>query len=766
VYRYRVVADNAISRKEGKAAEGERNQAGEEIARTFTTQSLSGLSLLDGRVWELVSPPNKDGALLGFGDSPVQAAAGGDAVTYMATAPTESGASGNTTYTQVLSTRGGVGASSWVSRDISPPHELANGWKGGSAGEYRFFSGDLSVGIINPFGQLDSSLSSEASEQTAFLHADFPVGDPGDLCAVSCFRPLVTGAPGFANVPEGEEFGREISGAPCPAGTYCGPQFAGSTPDGSHIIVNSAKGALTEGAPAVDGLYEWFDGRLSLVSVLPNGSPSDGTLGEAVSTESGRGIGRKAVSDDGSRVVWTANQGSSLVLYLRDMVSEETVKLGVKLGRNEAMFQTASSDGSRVFYTIAGDLYEFEAPVGEPLSAGHVTNLVPSGVLGFLPGVSRDGSYVYFVATSALTGEPNEHGEAAIAGQPNLYVEHEGTVRLVAVLSNGDEVDWMREAGNIASGGIQLSSLTSRVTSNGRWLAFMSERSLTGYDNRDARSGERDQEAFLYNADENEGRGRLVCASCDPTGARPDGIFTGGVLRSLLVNHEGAWESQWLAANVPGWVSSGYQSRYLSDSGRLFFDSPDALVPADTNGTEDVYEYEPAGVGSCTTGAVTYGPDAGGCVDLVSSGVSKEESVFIDASETGDDVFFFTSAQLEKSDLDDVLDVYDARVDGGFAVPQPPPACEGDACQSPAVAPNDPTPGSLTYSGPANPTPLLAAAHAKTKKKPIKCAKHRKLSHGKCVIKQTRSGRAKRANGHKGRRGHGRSTGRTGRTGR
>ena len=41
-----------------------------------------------------------------------------------------------------------------------------------------------------------------------------------------------------------------------------------------------------------------------------------------------------------------------------------------------------------------------------------------------------------------------------------------------------------------------------------------------------------------------------------------------------------------------------YQQRYLSDDGRLFFNSFDSLVPQDTNGKADVYEYEPAGVGS------------------------------------------------------------------------------------------------------------------------------------------------------------------------
>ena len=33
-------------------------------------------------------------------------------------------------------------------------------------------------------------------------------------------------------------------------------------------------------------------------------------------------------------------------------------------------------------------------------------------------------------------------------------------------------------------------------------------------------------------------------------------------------------------------------SRYISDGGRIFFETREALVPSDTNGQTDVYEYE------------------------------------------------------------------------------------------------------------------------------------------------------------------------------
>ena len=51
-----------------------------------------------------------------------------------------------------------------------------------------------------------------------------------------------------------------------------------------------------------------------------------------------------------------------------------------------------------------------------------------------------------------------------------------------------------------------------------------------------------------------------------------------------------------------------------------------------------MYEYEPAGNGSCTAQE--------GCTGLISSGTSPQESAFLDASENGDDAFFVTAQPL------------------------------------------------------------------------------------------------------------------------
>ncbi len=720
VYRFRVVAENAISRKEGKPVEGERDEAGKEIIRVFTTQTDGVFALPDARAWELVSPPDKHGALISglFPHQVEQASADGGAITYIASAPTESGPPGNSMETQVLSART---TGSWGSQDISTSRDVANGLAGNSS-EYRFFSSDMSLALAQINGNVPvPALSSEATEMTPFLRNNYVGEDQEDLCSKSCYRPLVTGAPGIANVPEGTEFGK----APC--GTIeCGPSFGGASPDGSHIVLTS-KVPLTEGAP-IGSLYEWHAGELQLVSVLPGGEPApEGSQLELGSVSGEEGgvplpVMRNSVSADGSRIVWsTGGVGAGGIhLYVRDAVREETIELG----GTGARFQTASADGSRVFFTVGSDLLVFEAPSGGVLSAGRVTDLTPGGGLRELVlGISRDGSSVYFVADTVLAGTPSAEGEHAQAGQPNLYAYRAGAIRLVAVLSPHDSQDW----------GEGTAPNTARVSPDGGALAFMSERPLTGYDNRDVTTGERDEEVFLYDATANGGEGRLVCASCDPTGARPHGIVaTDSLAAPTLFDSQLAWKDRRIAANVPGWTSPLYESRYLSDAGRLFFNSADALVPSDTNGTTDVYEYEPPGVGDCSNASLTFSALSGGCVDLISSGTAKEESAFLDASENGDDVFFLTPAQLSPQDSDSVLDVYDARVGGGFPVPPPPPACEGDACQSPVAAPNDPTPGSLTYRGPGNPGPLLTVRKT-VKKKAVKCSKGKRLKHGKCV---------------------------------
>jgi hypothetical protein len=144
-------------------------------------------------------------------------------------------------------------------------------------------------------------------------------------------------------------------------------------------------------------------------------------------------------------------------------------------------------------------------------------------VLGTVMVIGADevSRYVYFAAKGSLgdalargagAGDCKTNGPKG-EGQCNIYLYHEGSTRLVARVAGADSPDW-------GLGENQLTSLTARVSRNGRYLAFMSEPPLTGYDNTDISTGKPDQEVFLYDAQAAGGEGQLRCASCDPTGAR------------------------------------------------------------------------------------------------------------------------------------------------------------------------------------------------------------------------------------------------------
>jgi hypothetical protein len=201
-YHYRVVAVSGIE-VAPEVFEAETFYGPDE---TFTTQGTRGVSLPDGREWEMVSSPEKQGASFEpiAEQKVVQAAANGGALSYLAFAPTEVGPQGNSHGVQVLSTRGPGGT--WESRDLTVPHVGATDGSVGLGQEYRFFSEDLSVGIVQPFGAFTPCLSPEASEQTAYLRTNFTKSPSGELvpCTSNCYQPLVTGCP--------------ASPAPCPAG--------------------------------------------------------------------------------------------------------------------------------------------------------------------------------------------------------------------------------------------------------------------------------------------------------------------------------------------------------------------------------------------------------------------------------------------------------------------------------------------------------------------------------------------------------------------
>jgi hypothetical protein len=199
---------------------------------------------------------------------------------------------------------------------------------------------------------------------------------------------------------------------------------------------------------------------------------------------------------------------------------------------------------------------------------------------------------------------------------------------------------------------------------NGRYLAFGSTAKLTQYDNRGGVCATLPYggcvEIYWYDYEADQ----LKCASCPALGAPAAGNATGGSPQAL-----------------PG----GYWPRAVLEDGTLFLDTPEPLASRDVNGMSDVYEFD------------------GTRARLVSAGTGATPAYFGDASSDGRDVFFTSAEQLVSQDVDNLTDLYDARVGGGLASQTPDLAsapCDGGRCNPGLAGPTDsPSMGSQAGDG-------------------------------------------------------------------
>ena len=622
--------------------------------------------LPDCRAFEMVSPVDKANGdivalidVTGYETRLNQSSVDGEAFTY-SSYRAFGGAQGASYTTQYLARRGALG---WTSESLAEPRGPGGfyGTRLSGENEYKAFSPDL----------CSSWLVKEAEPQ---LTPEAVQGFPNIYRRQNC--------------PKAYEALTTV-GPPNVAPQDYVPEPQGYSADGSKAIFR-VDDNLTPNAPAQplkcieDGeeclsrLYEASAGGLKLVCILPNGTPNPGNCSAgspptAAETSFNRTASVKhAISEDGSRIYWSASTEPRLPgrIYLR-LNGSSTVEVSGKASSAEAQFWAASADGSKALFSVADqtppitvldrNLYGYDL--------GTETASLIAGKLVGVAGASEDLSRVYFISEEAIGGE-------GTAGKANLYLRDQGSSVFIATLSSEDA--------RLLHGGRLPSNATAEpvyhaahVTPDGRRLAFISNQPLTGFDNTDANSGKADSEVFTYAAETSE----LDCVSCSPVGVRPAG---------RNVQAQATEGFLWTAAYIPTGTNQLYTPRAISDNGaRLFFTSYADLLPRDQNGKADVYEWELAGTSeSCKDEA---DPDFyaanGGCLFLISSGQSPQDSEFVDSSPSGRDVFFSTQESLLVQDPD-LVDIYDARIGGGFPpLPIPPLPCEGEACQRPGPAP-------------------------------------------------------------------------------
>jgi DNA-binding beta-propeller fold protein YncE len=715
-YHYRLVAHNQAGTVDG-------------LDQTFTTTTapppsttragIPGTGFLpDDRGWEKVSPADKNGGDIMADSQRVRVATDGDAVNFASLAAFGD-ARGTGLATDYASVRG---LGDWSTHAITPPqtaHTIPFIISTLQALYTGPFSDDLSHGVFLGVSPVTSD-PNVSNVTNIYVRNDLKTPGPGHYDLVSaCPLCASTSSP----LPP--------IAAPIQGGVA--PYFAGASTDYGHVIFESQQ-PLTSDAPAgcsdffdvgqcPGNLYEWDHGTVRLVGILPDGAAAPGS-------QAGQGAGAfqnqeeltpHTISTDGSRIFFTVpdQPGSSNgALYMR-LNHTTTVQLNTSEraspagGTQPATYWDASADGSRVFFTTTDALtdnapddgnvklymYDTTKPDSDPSNLTLVSLAeVPGTAVSVMTvlGVSRDGHYVYFASTGQLVS-----GEPGLGTNRGLFAWHDGSIRYIAPMDSfGDR----REDTNTTNW--VLSRPTARVTPDGLHLLFSYTGSVgpTGYDQGhcgDTSLGNGCRELYVYSFDSQQ----LACASCNPSGAPASAsAFTA------------------LQEHTSGSVTSWAQNHPLSDDGQhVFFATGEALVPQDVNGKMDVYEYD-----------VPSGTD-----HLITSGTEHTDSYFMNASASGNDVLFLTRQQLAGSDEDNNYDMYDARVNGGFPEPAPPPpACTGDACRAPQGQPPDAaTPGSSLVSGSTTP-PVRAKP---TKKPATRCKKGyvRKKVRGrtKCVKK-------------------------------
>jgi hypothetical protein len=303
--------------------------------------------------------------------------------------------------------------------------------------------------------------------------------------------------------------------------------------------------------------------------------------------------------------------------------------------------------------------------------------------------IAPDSGDIYFESPEQLTG-PRGDPDAV-----NLYVFRKGELRYVTTMDPKPLCTASNEA--------TICSLTPvarmQVTRDGKHMALITNSHLTAYDN-----GERG-EMYLYNPE----TGRIACASCRTDGEPPVGETLGS-----------------------------QNGRFITEDGRAFFVSDDALAPRDTDKVEDVYEYTQGKPWLITTGIGTGFKGFGG----FTGGQTKPGLVSV--SRDGTDVYFATMDTLVTQDHNGrVIKIYDARTAGGFAAETTSAKCAAaDECHGPSserpALPPDRTSADLG-------TPRTKGAHHR---KRCRAAKRKGRKHLKkhCASKKKRKHRGRKRN--------------------
>ncbi len=726
---------------------------------TFIYDTIEA-GLPDNRAYEMVTPPQKNGALIGvvFAGTGIQLAENGSRVI----APSVQCFAGAEACNASRIIQGDPFAftrtdGSWVASALAPPATQFDG---------------------------NSPRRVSADAGTALFSAATPPAGEDDWVARQPNGPVVNIGP--VTPPSAGALGQAA-------------QEMRATANLSHVVYELSFEDLgrkdlwpfdaTTTGGLTSSLYEYVgDGNAAPVLVGVSGGPGStdliGTCGITLYGDApGDSFNYNPLSTDGDTVFFTVNacaSGSGVntgvpvpadALYARIDGSRTVLisgrsPLGCKspvcLGSSpsKAEFLGASQDGSRAFFTSTQQLtddasdgsqnlyeYDFSRSAGDNLvtvSAGDTSGGGPQ-VQG-VEAISSDGSHVYFTAKGVLTGVANSQGQVAQGGAENLYVferdanDPGGRVAFITALPASDREFTVRgdsEPGFV--GGLGLAN----ATPDGRFLVFMSHGRLTP----DETSASGAAQVFRYDAQ----TGALARVSVGEHGFNDNG--NAGLGDATIVPAGKGFSRAGSARPDP---------TMSHDGAFVFFESPVALTPRALNdvqvGTlrrgeerpqyaENVYEWHEGQVYLISDGKDTSA--LAPALENASPGEGQSSVALIGSDATGANVFFSTTDRLVGQDTDTQMDYYDARIctTSDPCIPAPPAVvapCVGEGCRGvPGAPPSLAGPVSTSFSGAGN-----LAAETKAVVKVKKKSKSTRSAHSKKVKKKRMKGKRRAAGRH------------------
>ncbi len=406
-----------------------------------------------------------------------------------------------------------------------------------------------------------------------------------------------------------------------------------------------------------------------------------------------------AISGDGSHILMQVKGVDGPVhLYLR---VDDAITYDITQG--DAKFIGMTRNGSKVIFDSARqltsddtdhslDIYRWEegesggtlTRLSQGNGAGNDTSCGPSWAgsagCGAIPLTTERGNPFGFVSVPAIddyiasnsgdayfySPESLDPERPGIKDARNLYVYRNGAARLVATLDPGTEIDRMQ------------------ISPDGAHAGFLTAANLTGYDSHGYR------EMYAYDADTSS----LLCASCRPDGLPPTAS-----------------------------VTAGQSGPFMSNDGRVFFNTKDSLVARDVDeGIIDVYEFVGGRPQLISSGTGSRDFTGGSAVQNILE-LPKARTGLESVSADGTDVYFSTYDSLVPQDHNGAfIKFYDARTGGGFdSAPEFAPCAAADECHGPG----NPTPavqgigteGELGATGNARPPSSKKGKHGRGHKK-------------------------------------------------